>query len=58
VFWARIFTAYYFIHFLVIMPIVGVIETPSRLPRSIGESVLGAGGGPVKVKAPAAPETR
>ena len=29
VFWARIFTAYYFLHFLVIMPIVGVIETPS-----------------------------
>jgi ubiquinol-cytochrome c reductase cytochrome b subunit len=58
VFWARIFTAYYFIHFLVIMPIVGVIETPSQLPRSISESVLGASGGPVKVKAPAAPETR
>jgi ubiquinol-cytochrome c reductase cytochrome b subunit len=58
VFWARIFTAYYFIHFLVVMPIVGVIETPSNLPRSITESVLGSGGGPVKVKAAAAPETR
>jgi ubiquinol-cytochrome c reductase cytochrome b subunit len=58
VYWARIFTAYYFIHFLVIMPIVGVIETPSNLPRSITESVLGKGGGPVKVKAAAAPETR
>src|SRR5712691_1505771 len=33
VYWARVFTAYYFIHFLVIMPIVGVIETPSTLPR-------------------------
>ena len=58
VFWARIFTAYYFIHFLVIMPIVGVMETPSNLPRSISESVLGRGGGPVKVKAAAAPEAR
>ena len=28
VFWARIFTAYYFLHFLVCMPIVGVIGEP------------------------------
>jgi ubiquinol-cytochrome c reductase cytochrome b/c1 subunit len=41
VMWARIFTAYYFAHFLIIMPIVGVMETPSQLPRSISESVLG-----------------
>ncbi|MEW5962856.1 MAG: cytochrome b N-terminal domain-containing protein [Pseudomonadota bacterium] len=39
--WARIFTAYYFAHFLIIMPIVGIIETPRTLPRSIAESVLG-----------------
>jgi ubiquinol-cytochrome c reductase cytochrome b subunit len=39
--WARIFTAYYFAHFLIIMPIVGIIETPKTLPRSIAESVLG-----------------
>jgi ubiquinol-cytochrome c reductase cytochrome b/c1 subunit len=41
VLWARVFTAYYFIHFLIIMPIVGVMETPSIMPRSITESVLG-----------------
>jgi ubiquinol-cytochrome c reductase cytochrome b subunit len=58
VFWARIFTAYYFMHFLVIMPIVGVTENPSPLPRSITESVLGKGGQPVRVGAPAAPERR
>jgi ubiquinol-cytochrome c reductase cytochrome b/c1 subunit len=56
---ARILTAYYFLHFLVIMPIVGVTESPTPLPRSIGESVLGKGGGkPVRVGAPAAPERR
>lgn len=41
VLWARVFTAYYFIHFLIIMPIVGVMETPSIMPHSITESVLG-----------------
>jgi ubiquinol-cytochrome c reductase cytochrome b subunit len=39
--WARLFTAYYFLHLLVILPIVGVIETPRPLPRSISEAVLG-----------------
>ena len=33
--------AYYFLHFLVILPIVSVIERPLPLPRSITESVLG-----------------
>jgi ubiquinol-cytochrome c reductase cytochrome b subunit len=36
----RICTAYYFIYFLVIMPIVGVIEKPSsNMPGSIAESL-------------------
>jgi ubiquinol-cytochrome c reductase cytochrome b subunit len=39
--WGRVFTAYYFLHLLVILPIVGVIETPRPLPRSISEAVLG-----------------
>lgn len=38
---AQFFTAYYFAFFLLIMPIVGVIETPKPLPRSITEAVLG-----------------
>ncbi len=58
VFWARVFTAYYFLHFLVVMPIVGVIESPTPLPRSITESVLGKSGSSVRVGAPAAPERR
>jgi ubiquinol-cytochrome c reductase cytochrome b subunit len=42
VMWARLFTAYYFIHLLVVLPIVGVIETAKPLPRSIADSVLGS----------------
>jgi ubiquinol-cytochrome c reductase cytochrome b subunit len=44
--WARFFTVYYFAFFLLIMPIVGVMETPSAMPRSIAESVLGGSGQP------------
>lgn len=59
--WSQIFTAYYFLHFLVVMPVVGLIETPKKLPRSIAESVLGAnygGGAGAMAGATAAPEKR
>ncbi len=42
---ARIATAYYFAHFLIVMPLVGLLETPRPLPSSISEAVLGKGGG-------------
>ena len=58
VFWARIFTLYYFTFFLVIMPVVGIIETPSILPKSITDAVLGKGGQPLPQGAAAAPEKR
>jgi ubiquinol-cytochrome c reductase cytochrome b subunit len=61
VIWARIFTVYYFAHFLLVMPIVGVIETPSQMPRSISEAVLGKGSGAgpaAKTAIAASPETR
>jgi ubiquinol-cytochrome c reductase cytochrome b subunit len=57
VYWARFFTAYYFLHFLVVMPIVGVLETPRPMPRSISEAVLGGSGG-TPHGATAAPERR
>ena len=38
---ARLGTVYYFAYFWVIMPIVGLIETPKKLPASIAQSVLG-----------------
>jgi ubiquinol-cytochrome c reductase cytochrome b/c1 subunit len=38
---SRILTAWYFIHFLVILPLLSYYEKPSALPASIAESVLG-----------------
>src|SRR5437870_3351202 len=40
VIWARILTIYYFAHFLIILPILGLVETPKPLPTSISEDVL------------------
>jgi quinol-cytochrome oxidoreductase complex cytochrome b subunit len=37
---ARIFTAWYFIHFLIILPLLGLLETPKPLPNSISDAVL------------------
>jgi ubiquinol-cytochrome c reductase cytochrome b/c1 subunit len=37
---ARILTVYYFAHFLLVMPIVGLLERPKPLPTSITEAVL------------------
>ena len=41
-FFGRAFTIYYFAFFLLIMPIVGLIERPKKLPGSITQSVLGS----------------
>lgn len=40
---ARIFTAYYFAYFLIILPLLGLFETTKPLPKSISESVLREG---------------
>jgi len=55
VFWARVFTAYYFAHFLIVMPVIGILETPNVLPKSISASVLPAGGAGAPVASAAAP---
>ncbi len=39
---SQVATAYYFLHFLVILPIVSQIEIPKPLPFSITEAVLGS----------------
>ena len=52
-------TAYYFGFFVVLMPLLGLIETPRRLPNSITEAVLAknkSGGQPAGIAA--APETK
>jgi ubiquinol-cytochrome c reductase cytochrome b subunit len=38
---SQIATAYYFLHFLVVLPIVSMVEKPEPLPYSITEAVLG-----------------
>ena len=52
---SRLATAYYFIHFFLVLPIVGIIETPKPLPESIAKPVLGGSGGAVAGAATAAP---
>ena len=39
--YARLCTAYYFLHLLVVMPLLGWIEKPSAVPGSITDDVLG-----------------
>jgi ubiquinol-cytochrome c reductase cytochrome b/c1 subunit len=60
VFWSQFFTFAYFAFFLIALPVLGLIETPKQLPRSISESVLGksGGGGTLPAGAAAAPEKR
>jgi ubiquinol-cytochrome c reductase cytochrome b/c1 subunit len=60
VYWSMFFTALYFAHFLLVLPIVGLIETPTQLPRSIAESVLSkvGGGTSATAGATASPEKR
>jgi ubiquinol-cytochrome c reductase cytochrome b subunit len=41
----QIATMYYFLHFLVILPIVSAMETPRPLPNSITEAVMAGKGG-------------
>jgi ubiquinol-cytochrome c reductase cytochrome b/c1 subunit len=38
-------TAYYFLHFIVIIPLLGIFETPKPRPTSISEAVLAKGSG-------------
>jgi ubiquinol-cytochrome c reductase cytochrome b/c1 subunit len=50
---ARILTAWYFIHFLVVLPLLGLLEKPLPLPHSITESVLAKTGKHAPMVAPA-----
>ena len=51
---SRVATLYYFLHFLVILPILGKLERPRPLPESISRPVIG-GGGPMPSGATAKP---
>jgi ubiquinol-cytochrome c reductase cytochrome b subunit len=37
---SQVFTVYYFAHFLIILPLLGLLENPKPLPASISDSVL------------------
>jgi len=39
---ARILTVYYFAHFIIILPLLGIFEKTKPLPNSISDSVLGS----------------
>jgi ubiquinol-cytochrome c reductase cytochrome b/c1 subunit len=43
---ARILTSYYFIHFLIILPLLGLFEKTKPLPNSIADAVLAKKGAP------------
>jgi len=49
---SQVATLYYFAYFLVLLPVLGKMETPKPLPASISESVL-KGGGATKAHAAA-----
>jgi ubiquinol-cytochrome c reductase cytochrome b/c1 subunit len=51
---SRVGTAYYFLFFLVILPVLGKLERPLRLPDSIANPVL-RGGGPMPAAAAGSP---
>ena len=37
---SQLLTAYYFLHFFLITPVVGLMETPNPVPESISKAVL------------------
>jgi ubiquinol-cytochrome c reductase cytochrome b subunit len=41
----QVATFYYFAHFLIVLPVLGLVEKPNPRPKSITESVLGGDGG-------------
>jgi ubiquinol-cytochrome c reductase cytochrome b subunit len=48
---SQVLTAWYFIHVLVILPLLGFFETPLKMPASITEAVLGPQGSSAAVMA-------
>ena len=56
----RLLTAYYFIHFLIILPLLGLFETPLPVPASIADAILpkGGSGARMAVGAAAGPSTK
>ncbi|MEQ9608518.1 MAG: cytochrome b/b6 [Kiloniellaceae bacterium] len=51
----RIATAWYFLHFLIILPLLGVFERPKPQPASNSDPLLKGGGSPMRAGATAKP---
>ncbi|MEM9472707.1 MAG: cytochrome b N-terminal domain-containing protein [Pseudomonadota bacterium] len=49
----QIATVYYFAHFLILLPLVGLLETPKPLPSSISDAVLAKNAGKQPAAQPA-----
>ena len=47
---ARVGTIYYFLHFVVVLPVVGLLEKTEPIPMSISEPVLSGGAEPSLAK--------
>ena len=47
---ARVGTIYYFLHFIVVLPVVGLLEKTDPVPMSISEPVLTGGAEPSLAK--------
>ena len=57
----QIFTAYYFFHLVILLPLLGFFETPRPLPASIADTVLGhhyGSGATMVAGAASAPNTK
>jgi len=53
---ARILTAWYFLHFLIILPLLGLVERPKPVPASISDAILRKAPGAAVASGGAAPE--
>ena len=47
---ARIGTIYYILHFIVVLPVVGLLEKTDQVPMSISAPVLSSGAAPALAK--------
>ena len=42
---SRVATIYYFVHFLIVMPLLGYLEKTNPVPLSIADPIISAGSG-------------
>ena len=55
---SRVLTIMYFAYFLIVLPLLGLFETPRKMPASIADSVLGGSGSAVAAGAASEPNTK